>query len=170
MSLGTGLLILLVTVGFMEVFAYAMHRWVMHGFMWALHKSHHRPRNGPFEANDWFAVIFALPSILLIFVGTQGGGSPGWAWAGAGVAVYGMIYFFFHDIIVHRRLKHGWRPKSAYMRRIVQAHRLHHAAETKHGTVSLGFLYAPPVRQLKAELAANQQVRLRASSTVRRAG
>ena len=170
MSLTTGLIILVATVAFMEGFAYAMHRWVMHGFMWALHESHHRPRTGWFEANDWFAVIFALPSILLIFIGTQLDASPAFAWVGAGVAAYGMIYFFFHDVIVHRRLKHGWRPTSAYMRRIVQAHRLHHAAETRDGTVSFGFLYAPPVRRLKAELAANQQVRLRASSTSRRAG
>ncbi|MFC3714031.1 sterol desaturase family protein [Sphingoaurantiacus capsulatus] len=169
MSLGTGLLILIVTIAAMEVFAYAMHRWVMHGFLWVLHESHHRPRDGWFEANDWFAVIFALPSVALIFMGTQGGFPPAVAWVGAGIAAYGMIYFGFHDIIVHRRLKHGWRPKGAYMRRIVQAHRLHHAAETKHGTVSFGFLYAPPVRRLKAELAANEQVRLRASSTARRA-
>ena len=36
---------------------------------------------------------------------------------------------------------------------IVQAHRLHHAVETKQGTVSFGFLYAPPADALKAELA-----------------
>ena len=39
------------------------------------------------------------------------------------------------------------------MKRIVQAHRLHHAVETKAGTVSFGFLYAPPAEMLKAELA-----------------
>ncbi len=170
MSLGAGLFLLVLTIAAMEVFAYAMHRWVMHGFLWVLHASHHRPRTGWFEANDWFAVVFALPSILLIFMGTQLGFSPAFAWVGAGIAAYGMIYFGFHDIIVHRRLKHGWRPTGSYMRRIVQAHRLHHAAETKHGTVSFGFLYAPPIRRLKAELAANEQVRLRASSTARRAG
>ena len=38
------------------------------------------------------------------------------------------------------------------MKRIVQAHRLHHAVETKHGTVSFGFLWAPRPDALKAEL------------------
>jgi beta-carotene 3-hydroxylase len=165
MTVWTGLLILVATVAFMEGFAYAMHRWVMHGPLWSLHRSHHRPRTGLFERNDWFAVMFALPSILLIFMGTQLGFSPAFAWAGTGISVYGIIYFGFHDIIVHRRMKHGWRPKSAYMRRIVQAHRLHHAAETKDGTVSFGFLYAPPVRALKAQLAANDAARLRAPSS-----
>jgi beta-carotene 3-hydroxylase len=32
------------------------------------------------------------------------------------------------------------------MKRIVQAHRLHHAVESKHGTVSFGFLWAPRPR------------------------
>jgi beta-carotene 3-hydroxylase len=87
---------------------------------------------------------------------------------GTGIAVYGAIYFGFHDVIVHRRVKHGWRPRSEYMRRIVQAHRLHHAVETREGTVSFGFLYAPPIRALKAQLAANEAARLRAPSTARR--
>lgn len=169
MSVAAGLLVILVTVAAMEGFAYAMHRWIMHGPLWVLHESHHRPRDGWFERNDWFAVIFALPSVLLIFMGTQLGFHPAFAWVGTGIAVYGMIYFGFHDVIVHRRLKHGWRPRSPYMRRIVQAHRLHHAAETRDGTVSFGFLYAPPVRELKAQLAANEAARLRAPSTARRA-
>lgn len=44
-------------------------------------------------------------------------------------------------------------PKSAYMKRIIQAHRLHHVVETKEGTVSFGFIVAPKVEVLKAELA-----------------
>ena len=54
------------------------------------------------------------------------------------------------------------------MKRIVQAHRLHHVVETKAGTVSFGFIYAPPVRDLLAKLEANGGGRLRASSKVRR--
>ena len=38
------------------------------------------------------------------------------------------------------------------MKRIVQAHRLHHVVETKAGTVSFGFLVAPDPAALKAEL------------------
>jgi beta-carotene 3-hydroxylase len=170
MSIWSGLLLFLATVAVMELFAYAMHRWVMHGFLWSLHKSHHEPRRGWFEKNDWFAVIFATPSILGIYMGTQAGFHPGFAWVGAGVAAYGMIYFGFHDVIVHRRLKHGWRPKSEYMRRIVQAHRIHHAVETRDGTVSFGFLYAPEVRKLKAELAARGHAGVRAPSGILQRG
>ncbi|MBV7257899.1 sterol desaturase family protein [Pacificimonas sp. WHA3] len=156
MSILTGLLLAFATVLFMEGFAYVMHRWVMHGFLWSLHKSHHEPRIGTFEKNDWFGVMFALPSIACIFMGTQLGYWVGLAWIGLGISLYGLIYFVFHDLMVHQRLPNRYVPKSAWMKRIVQAHKLHHAASSKHGTVSFGFLYAPPVRTLKAQLAANQ--------------
>jgi beta-carotene 3-hydroxylase len=140
------------TVVAMEGFAYVMHRWVMHGPGWFLHESHHRVREGRFELNDLYAVIFALPSITLIYGGVQAGWG-GWATAvGVGSATYGAIYCGFHDVIVHRRLAHRYIPKSAYMKRIVQAHRLHHAIESKHHGLSFGFLFAPPVDRLMVQL------------------
>ena len=157
--------IFVVTVAGMELFAYAMHRWVMHGAGWFLHASHHRSRSGMFEWNDLYALIFALPSIGLIFAGVQGSWGPVATSVGAGIAAYGLIYFAFHDAIVHQRLPNRYVPKSAYMKRIVQAHRLHHAAESKHGAVSFGFLYARPIGELKRRLRANSQdLRFRAAA------
>lgn len=156
-----GILLFLATIILMEGVAYATHRWVMHGPGWFLHASHHRPRNGVFEANDLYALIFAIPSILLI----QGGVNLGWGswatWVGAGIAAYGLIYFGFHDVIVHRRIANRYVPRSTYMKRIVQAHRLHHATEDKHGSVSFGFLWAPRPELLKKQLAASKQAVLR---------
>lgn len=165
MSTATGLLLLLGTVALMEGVAYAAHRWVMHGPGWFLHRSHHRPRSGPFEANDWYAAIFAIPSVALIYAGLDGGLGTWAIWAGAGVAVYGLIYFCFHDVIVHKRLAHGYVARSPYMKRIVQAHRLHHAVETKEGTVSFGFLVARRPETLKAELARRGRAGVRAPVT-----
>lgn len=163
MSFLLGILLFFGTVAAMEGFAYVAHRWVMHGRLgWWLHESHHRERHGRFELNDFYAVIFALPSILLIAGGVQWGWG---AWAtlvGGGIAAYGAIYFGFHDVIVHRRVAHRLLPRSTYFKRIVQAHRIHHAVETRKGTVSFGFLYAPPVEQLKAELASRDRAGLRA--------
>jgi beta-carotene 3-hydroxylase len=154
MSVAFGLLLFVLTILAMEGVAYAAHRWVMHGPGWFLHESHHRDRPGMFELNDLYAVIFALPSIMLI----QGGVNLGWGswavWVGAGIAGYGLIYFGFHDVIVHRRVGHRYLPRSSYMKRIVQAHRLHHIVESKTGAVSYGFLWAPPVDSLKAALGA----------------
>ncbi len=154
-------LIFLATIAAMELFAYVMHRWVMHGAGWFLHKSHHRTRTGRFELNDLYGVIFAFPSIALIWLGVQEQWGAAWTTVGAGIAGYGAIYFGFHDWIVHQRLPHRIVPRSNYFKRIVQAHRLHHVVESKHGAVSFGFLWAPPVDQLKAELQASAQARLR---------
>jgi beta-carotene 3-hydroxylase len=150
------------TIAAMELVAYVTHRWIMHGPGWFLHRSHHRQRTGVFEANDLYALIFAVPSILLLY----GGVNLGWdSWAipvGAGIAAYGLIYFGFHDVIVHRRLSHRYVPRSTYMKRIVQAHRLHHATESKHGAVSFGFIWAPRPDALKRQLAREHAARIRA--------
>jgi beta-carotene 3-hydroxylase len=159
-------LIFVGTVAAMELFANVTHRWVMHGPGWFLHASHHRARTGPFEWNDLYAVIFAVPSITLIYGGVQAGWGD-WATAvGAGIAGYGAIYFGFHDVIVHLRLPHRIVPRSAYFKRIVQAHRLHHAVESRLGAVSFGFLVAPPVDVVKAQLRASEEARLRGRADV----
>jgi len=157
-----GLLLFVLTVAFMEGFAYVMHRWVMHGRLgWVLHASHHRRRRGRFELNDLYGVVFAIPSILLIYAGVQGGWGAWAIWAGAGIAGYGAIYFGFHDVIVHRRIDHRVTPRSNYFKRIVQAHRIHHIVESREGAVSFGFIYAPPVERLKSRLTSNEEARIR---------
>ncbi len=158
----SGLALFLLTILAMEAVAYGAHRWVMHGPGWFLHASHHRRRTGRFEANDLYALIFAIPSILLIFGGVNLGWGEETIWVGAGIAAYGAIYFGFHDVIVHNRVAHRYVARSPYMKRIVQAHRLHHAVETKEGSVSFGFLWAPPADRLKAELDRRGKAGLRA--------
>ena len=166
MTWTVGLLLFLLTVAVMEGVAYAAHRWVMHGPGWFLHRSHHRPRTGNWEWNDLYAAIFAVPSIALLYGGVQSGWWPGYTWIGAGIAAYGAIYFGFHDVIVHRRLPTRYLPSSSYMKRIVQAHRLHHVVETKGGTVSFGFLIAPRPDALKAELKRRRHAGVRAPAAL----
>lgn len=161
MSLIGLIALFLLTVSLMEGFAYVMHRWVMHGPGWILHASHHRPRKGNWELNDLYFVIFAAPSILLLLGGVQLNWG-GWATAvGAGIAAYGAIYLGFHDIIVHQRVRHRYVPRSTYMKRIVQAHRLHHVVETREGNVSFGFLVAPAPDVLKRQLGEMSEAGLR---------
>ena len=84
MSFAAGLLLFVATIVAMEGVAYAAHRWIMHGIGWRLHRSHHEPRTGHFEANDWYGAMFAVPSMLLIWGGLNGGWGD-WAIAvGAG--------------------------------------------------------------------------------------
>jgi len=162
----TGVAIFFGAIAFMEIVAYVAHRWVMHGFLWSLHKSHHEPRDGWFEKNDWFAVMGATPAVALILYGSITEQWSYW-WLGMGITAYGAIYFGFHDMLVHRRIKHGWNPQNRYLKRIIQAHRLHHVVESKHGTVSFGFLYAPPVRDLLAQLEASGAGKLRSNKLAR---
>ena len=145
-----GFLILLLTVAAMELVAAGVHKYVMHGWGWGWHRSHHEPRTGWFEKNDLYALVFAAISLCL-FVAGGGPHAPLW-WVGAGTAVYGLLYTLLHDGFVHRRLPMGRLPKSAYLKRLVQAHRLHHAVKSREGAVSFGFLYAPPVAKLVAAL------------------
>ena len=161
MNLAVGILLFFGTILGMEFVAYVAHRWVMHGPGWFLHASHHREREGLFELNDLYALIFAIPSIVLLLGGVHFGWGSAAIWVGAGIAAYGAIYFGFHDVIVHRRIDHRYVARSSYMKRIVQAHRLHHATSGKKGSVSFGFLWAPPADVLKNQLMANEQAIIR---------
>ena len=139
----------------MELVAILAHKHVMHGPLWCWHESHHRPREGVFEKNDLFAVVFSLPSIGCIYVGVHH-----WApalWVGLGILAYGLVYFFFHDILVHRRIRIPYVPRKGYMRRVVQAHMMHHSTHGKEGAVSFGFVWAPRIEKLKVELARNRE-------------
>lgn len=147
------LLVVLAAFVGMEVFAWAVHRYVMHGPGWGWHRSHHEPRAGWFEKNDLYAVVFAVIATGLFVVGSL----PGWrlVWfVGLGVTLYGLMYFIVHDGLVHQRWPFRHVPKRGYAKRLVQAHRLHHATHGRDGAVSFGFLYAPDVRKLRARLKA----------------
>ena len=146
----TNAALFLAGLALMEPVAHLSHRYLMHGPLWCLHQSHHLPRQGTFEKNDLFAVFFSAPSMVLIYLGTTV--YPPALWVGLGIAGYGLCYFLFHDVLVHRRIDHGYRPTGRYLRRIVHAHRLHHAARNREGAVSYGFLVAPPVERLRERM------------------
>jgi len=142
----------------MEGFAWVTHRYVMHGFMWCWHRSHHEKRHGVFELNDLFAVVFAAPAILFIWLGVNV--SIWFLPLGLGVTAYGAVYFFFHDGLVHRRFSIPLDERNGFWRPRIQAHRIHHAVASKSGCVSYGFLMVRPVRELKAQLRALQRAAL----------
>lgn len=141
--------ILVVTILSMECVAYAAHRFIMHGPGWGWHESHHVPHDELLEKNDLYAVAFAAAAFALLLISPISG--PLY-WVGIGMSVYGLLYFVVHDGLVHRRWPFSYVPRRGYLKRLVQAHRLHHATEGRDGAVSFGFLYAPPIRRLKAEL------------------
>ena len=146
-------LTVLATVVATEGAAGLVHRHVMHGWGWGWHRSHHLPRTGRFEKNDLYALVFAAAAFALIVWGSARRSAP--YWIGVGMTIYGLLYFILHDWMTHQRWPWRRPPRSGYLKRLVQAHRLHHATPQRRGAVSFGFLYARPVRELKAQLAAN---------------
>ena len=125
----------------MEGVAWFLHRYVMHGFGWYLHEDHHRYTKGRFQKNDSFALLFSILSFFLIFFGSSSFNLL--FWIGIGVALYGLGYFLFHDVMFHRRIKTNYKPKSKYMKRIFKAHSYHHQTTNSKGPgKSFGFLYA----------------------------
>jgi beta-carotene 3-hydroxylase len=142
------------TVVAMELAASAVHRHVMHGWGWAWHRSHHEPQSGRLERNDLYAVAFAAVSLAAFVLAAR---APLLSWVGIGMVVYGLLYALVHDGLVHRRFPFLKAPNSGYLKRLVQAHRVHHSVRGREGAVSFGFLYAPPVKRLVAELRENRR-------------
>lgn len=162
-------LVVLATVAAMEGIAWASHKYVMHGFGWAWHRDHHEPHTGVLEKNDLYALFGAGISIGLFVLGSPMIlGARAWApgtWMGIGVLIYGVIYSLIHDGLVHQRY-FKWVPRRGYARRLVQAHRLHHATLGKEGGVSFGFLVARDPAALRREL---RQQRLSGIAVLREA-
>ena len=149
-------LIVLGTVVAMELTATAVHRYIMHGWGWGWHNSHHEPRAGAWEQNDLYGVAFAGVSMMLFLAGERW---PFFWYAAIGTVIYGLLYVLLHDGLVHRRLPIGLTARRGYLKRLVQAHRLHHSVRDREGSVSFGFLYAPPVRLLAERLRAKREDR-----------
>lgn len=130
----------LVTFILMEGVTWLTHKYIMHGFLWYLHKDHHQPEPGFFEKNDFFFVIFAVPSILLIALGTYN--REWWMQAiGFGIMAYGLAYFLVHDVIIHQRFKWFSRSNNKYVSAIRWAHKMHHRHLDRHEGESFGMLF-----------------------------
>jgi beta-carotene 3-hydroxylase len=61
--------IILLTIAAMEAFSWFIHKYLFHGPLWFIHKSHHSERHGWFEFNDVFSLLFAVISLYLMWVG-----------------------------------------------------------------------------------------------------
>jgi beta-carotene 3-hydroxylase len=125
-----------------EGVAWFTHKYIMHGFLWRWHKSHHTVHDHILEKNDLFALVFSIPSIAILYYFTQVEYNPYMISIGIGIFCYGLFYLVFHDIIVHQRIK--WRPekRSSYLQRMIHAHYIHHSRHTRESCEAFGFLIA----------------------------
>ena len=137
------ILIYLATFLFMEFMAWFSHKYIMHGFLWHLHKDHHKKDHGSwFERNDLFFIFYAVVSMSLVILWGEYG-----FWAGLpmalGIFTYGMSYFIVHDIFIHQRFKILRTTNSKYAKGLRRAHKIHHKSIHKGGGECFGMLWVP---------------------------
>jgi len=135
--------IVISTFIFMEFNAWFMHKYIMHGFLWKLHKDHHKKDHKSwFERNDAFFLFYAILSIVSFFLwetGTLLFGLP----IGIGIFLYGLTYFLVHDIFIHQRFKFFKKTNNRYAKALRRAHKIHHKNINKEKGECFGMLWVP---------------------------
>jgi len=136
------ILVGLFTFAAMEFMAWFTHKYVMHGFLWVLHKDHHQPGKGWFERNDTFFLFYAAISTTMTILWGEGYFPYGLS-VGIGIFLYGFTYFAVHDVFIHQRLNWFKRTDNAYFRAIRKAHKVHHKHLGKGDGECFGMLVVP---------------------------
>ena len=135
--------ITIITFAIMEGVTWLTHKYIMHGFLWVLHEDHHQPKyNKVFEKNDTFFLVFAIPSIILFYYGTIPSINY-FFFIGLGILLYGLAYFFVHDVFIHQRFKWFRNTRSNYLKALRRGHKVHHKYLEKHDGESFGMLMVP---------------------------
>ena len=127
----------------MEFMAWFSHKYIMHGFLWSLHKDHHKKDHDSwFERNDLFFIFYAIVSMSLVILWGEYG-----FWAGLpmalGIFTYGLSYFIVHDIFIHQRFKIFKKTNSRYAKGLRRAHKMHHKSIHKEDGEWFGMLWVP---------------------------
>lgn len=127
----------------MECVAWFTHKYIMHGFLWVLHKDHHqKDEDGIFEKNDFFFLIFAIPAMLLFMISSIAH-IPYLLWIATGITLYGAAYFLVHDVFIHQRFKLFRNTKNIYLLAIRRAHKMHHKHLDRKKGECFGMLFVP---------------------------
>lgn len=122
--------------------AWFIHKYIMHGFLWSIHKTHHqKSRKKSFlEWNDVFFLFYAFIGMGLIINGIA---TYNYAFfTGLGITCYGLTYLIVHDVFVHRRLK--WFSSNSsnnYLKAVKKAHQMHHRQTGKDDSEAFGLLW-----------------------------
>jgi len=142
MNILFNIIIVFLTFIIMEFVSWATHKYIMHGFLWFLHKDHHViNKEKIFQKNDFFFLIFAFPSIILIYIGYEEFNIN--FFIGIGIFFYGLAYFIVHEVIIHRRIPPPNKTNSKYIKAIRKAHKVHHKNLGKYNGVNFGMLVVP---------------------------
>jgi beta-carotene 3-hydroxylase len=137
------ILIFLGVFCFMEFMAWFTHKYIMHGFLWHLHKDHHKKDHKSwFERNDAFFLFYAVVSMVCFYL---------WSYENVwfclpialGIMGYGATYFLVHDIFIHQRFKLFRNANNWYAKGLRRAHKMHHKHLGKGDGECFGMLFVP---------------------------
>lgn len=135
-------LILSITGSFvlMEFASWFIHKYIMHGPLWNIHKTHHQHQKGSWlELNDLFTISFSSLAIFFLVRGLAQQ-NPYLTGTGIGISLYGLTYFILHDVFIHRRIKIFSGSNNPFLRALADAHRDHHKSREREGSTSFGLL------------------------------
>ena len=127
----------------MEGMVWFTHKYVMLGFLWKLHKDHHKKDHKHWwERNDLFFVFYAVVSIGFFLLWRYEA-----VWIalpiGLGILAYGIAYFTVHDIFIHQRFKIFRNANNRYAKGVRRAHKMHHKHLGKDEGECFGMLWVP---------------------------
>ena len=156
--------LIFIAFGAMEAIAWALHKYVMHGFLWHMHEDHHRPHDHHLEKNDLFALVFGIPSWLFIMFGVMDGLDYK-LYIGVGITLYGICYVLVHDGLIHQRLKIFRSIETPWLVALRKGHKVHHKKRGKEDGECFGMLLVPfkYYREAKAYTTKLQKTRARGS-------
>jgi len=129
--------IVVLTIALMELLSWAMHKYLFHGPLWFIHKTHHQQKHGLLEWNDLFSILFASIAMWLMWLGHLKFDYR--LLIGVGISIYGTIYFIFHDWFIHNRFK-SFKTNNKYLLKIRRAHKIHHKSMEKDNAKEFGLL------------------------------
>lgn len=126
----------------MEAVAWFTHKYIMHGMLWFLHRSHHTHHPHALERNDLFFGNYGVISTVLVMYGAAQLDYR--FWIGLGIGLYGLVYFLVHDVFIHRRLRLFGKTRNSYLKALDMAHKVHHKTTGRAGSQSFGMLWVNP--------------------------
>ena len=128
------ILIFLGTFFIMEFNAWFTHKYIMHGFLWSLHKDHHhKDHDSWFERNDAFFIFYAVVSMTCFYLWSY---EDIWYTLPIGLGIV-------HDIFIHQRFKWLRNIDNKYARGVRRAHKIHHKHLGKEKGENFGMLFVP---------------------------
>jgi beta-carotene 3-hydroxylase len=133
-----------IVVGFLglEVIGYVLHRWIFHGVLWPIHRTHHVAGKHLLEWNDVFSLGFSGLTVTLLILGLRDPLHSIVFPLGLGGTIYGGAYFVIHDVLTHRRFGR-WRSKAWLLNVFRKAHLRHHQCTEKLGQEPFGLFFVP---------------------------